>query len=1014
VARPSKVAPKDPTADDPGVEVAWAPFAGPQTEALQRQEDEIFYGGARGGGKSAVQVAWMGRMAVEKDSNNRAKYPGFRGLLVRYQQQDLKAWTDMANALYTKFGAVMKDDPAEFHFPGGPIVYTGYLKGDAWIKYQGWNLHRFGIDEAGQVPDVRFMGEQTWPVELVMASVRGSPDGLNQSFLTGNPGNANDRRIKQRYTRVKDAKGRVIPPKATIVDPTSGKTRVFIPAVVYDNEWILKNDPDYIRRLEAMPEQVRKAWIFGDWDAFEGSFFCADEETEIFTETGFKLISDVVVGEKVATIDNAGNATFAPTTAVHAFPHEGEMLLYESKHLNFCVTPNHRMLAKKHSGQLRKDLDAVPFDFIEAQDLPKRSIHRRGAKSFDIQGEDSPIVIEWEDRSSGRTGRVACPTCGIEHDVVLHRLQNNRGIYCSRACSYKGGRTPKEFEYKHWSGLEGRGAKTRKEFDRVDFCSLLGWHLSEGSTWKRIVSISQSHDVNPSEYSEIACLLRKMGFGITEKWNGLTFAHKGVAQYLSQFGTCRDKFIPEWVFRSTRECMVAILRSLVLGDGHGDLEQFSYFSTSKRLAEGVMRLSILLGYGASISESMGGFSVIANASHLDMQVVREKIKRVHHSGAVYCVTVEPYGTILLRRKGRVVWTGNCDWRPAGPQSSAEPAHARHVLPSNTYKIAPWWWRWASLDWGFGHYAAAYKFVQNPNGQVVMSDELVRQKTGSVQLGVDIAKWMLPDLTGMPEGNMLLYISPDAIDQKRDATHTIAEKISMGMQSVLGKGGAWIAEYSEEEKELRKKDPVAALERLRRRQADEQGGPYTITIVRANNNRVDGWNHMRDLMRFEEIERAKPDEAYIQALLKANHADTLIQQYMSQFNEKEEVLPQFVALDRCKYFIEWVPTALHNPARVEDVLKTEGDDFGDAARYGLMAHRDNQGAMPKAQYVADRIAAVEASMISRGYSLEDPTMRAHAFLKIEHDFANGQDEGRMESFNLSRGGITSPFGNRRLM
>jgi hypothetical protein len=631
VGRPKKDTLPPPvrqTKDSPEVEVAWAPFAGPQSEALARQEDEIFYGGARGGGKTAVQIAWMGRMAVEKDGDSRTKYPGYRGLLVRYQQSDLKDWTDKAKQLYSKFGAVAKDDPAEFHFPGGPIIYTGYLKGEAWTKYQGWNIHKFGVDEAGQVPDIRFMGDVAWPVELVMASVRGSPDGINQSFLTGNPGNINDRRVKQRYTRVKDLKGRIIPPKTQIVDPTSGKTRVFIPAVVYDNEWILKNDPGYIQRLEAMPEQVRKAWIFGDWDAFEGSFFPG-------------------------------------------------------------------------------------------------------------------------------------------------------------------------------------------------------------------------------------------------------------------------------------------------------------------------------------------------------------------------------------------------WRPMGPQSSSEPSWARHVLPAAGYKMAPWWWRWASLDWGFGHYSAAYKFVQNPNGQVVMSDELVRQKTGSVQLGVDIAKWMIPDLSGMPEGNMLLYISPDAIDQKRDATHTIAEKISMGMQSVLGKGGAWIAEMSEDEKELRKKDPVAALEALRRRQKDEQA-PFSITIVRANNNRVDGWNHMRDLMRFDPIERAKPDEQYIQALLKANHADALIQQYLAQFNDKEEVLPQFVVLDRCKYFIEWVPTALHNPARVEDVLKTEGDDFGDAARYGLMAHRDNLGAMPKAQYVADRIAAVESSMISRGYSLEDPTMRAHALMKIEHDFAAGEDDGRMESFNLSRGGIGSPFGNRRLM
>lgn len=32
--------------------VIWQPHPGPQTEALTRAEDEILYGGARGGGKT--------------------------------------------------------------------------------------------------------------------------------------------------------------------------------------------------------------------------------------------------------------------------------------------------------------------------------------------------------------------------------------------------------------------------------------------------------------------------------------------------------------------------------------------------------------------------------------------------------------------------------------------------------------------------------------------------------------------------------------------------------------------------------------------------------------------------------------------------------------------------------------------------------------------------------------------------------------------------------------------------
>jgi hypothetical protein len=607
------------------VTVVWKPFPGPQTEALRRTEDEIYYGGARGGGKSAVQRAWMARPAVELDDDGRLKYPKYRGLVVRYQYEDLKEFIDSTKELYRKFGAVAKDDPAEFHFPGGPIIYTGYLKGEAWQKYQGWNVHKLGVDEAGQVPEINFMGNRVWPIELLMASVRGSPDGRNQTFLTGNPGNISDRLIKERYVRAKDLKGRVIPPFTTILDPASGKTRVFIPAKVTDNPWILENDPAYMARLRAMPEAVRRAWIDGDWDSFEGSYFS-------------------------------------------------------------------------------------------------------------------------------------------------------------------------------------------------------------------------------------------------------------------------------------------------------------------------------------------------------------------------------------------------DFRPNGPIGTSEPKWARHILRKEQVKMAPWWWRWASLDWGYGHYAPAYKFCQNPNGQVITYGELVRQKTHSYKLGVDLAKWLLPDLAGLPEKNLLLYVSPDAIDHHRDEGHTIAENIQLGMQTVLGKGGAWIATYDEDEKELKKKDPVAALERMRRRQREMQT-EYSITIVRANNARIAGWNYMRDLMRFMPIERPQPDMAYVQALMQSHHSETLIQQYLSNFSDKEEVLPGVVMTDECKYLAEWIPTALHDPARLEDVLKCEGDDFGDAWRYGLMAHSDNRGAMPKAQYISERIAAVEASMISRGFSLEDPTIMAHAMMRIEGEWTEEQPSTG-QGFYLNRAGINGPLGIRK--
>ena len=47
----------------------------------------------------------------------------------------------------------------------------------------------------------------------------------------------------------------------------------FIQALVTDNKSLMESNEDYIHQLEALPEKLRKAWLNGSWDIFEGQFF---------------------------------------------------------------------------------------------------------------------------------------------------------------------------------------------------------------------------------------------------------------------------------------------------------------------------------------------------------------------------------------------------------------------------------------------------------------------------------------------------------------------------------------------------------------------------------------------------------------------------------------------------------------------------------------------------------------------------------------------------------------------
>jgi len=49
--------------------------------------------------------------------------------------------------------------------------------------------------------------------------------------------------------------------------------RAFIPATVFENEHIMKNDKPYVARLMSLAEPYKSAYLYGKFDVFEGQFF---------------------------------------------------------------------------------------------------------------------------------------------------------------------------------------------------------------------------------------------------------------------------------------------------------------------------------------------------------------------------------------------------------------------------------------------------------------------------------------------------------------------------------------------------------------------------------------------------------------------------------------------------------------------------------------------------------------------------------------------------------------------
>mgnify|MGYP003145785459 CR=1 FL=1 len=233
--------------------VIFQPHAGPQTEALQRSEYEILYGGSRGCGKSIAGMAWL----VDP---RYVQHPLYRALVIRRNYDDLRDWIDRARFMYRSFDMNVVGNPAEFRFASGAKIRTGHLQDkDAYTKYLGHEYHRMVVEEATLIP------EEVEYLRLISSLRSTVPELRPQIFLTTNPGGPGHNWLKERFVNTCRNK--------SYNDPISGRSRIFIPALIKDNPTLMKEDPDYVKSLEALPEELRRAWLEGDWDIFAGQYF---------------------------------------------------------------------------------------------------------------------------------------------------------------------------------------------------------------------------------------------------------------------------------------------------------------------------------------------------------------------------------------------------------------------------------------------------------------------------------------------------------------------------------------------------------------------------------------------------------------------------------------------------------------------------------------------------------------------------------------------------------------------
>ena len=241
-------------AADPIERVIWSPGGNwAQWALLQCTVFEVFFGGARGGGKTDGMLGeWI------KHAN---KYGEFAiGLMLRRTRTELVETIERSRAIYGPLGWVFHEQDKVWRVPNGARLRFAYLERDADAEvYQGHNYTRIYVEEAGNFPT-------SAPIMKLMATLRsgaGVPVGLR---LTGNPGGPGHQWVKARYIDPAPLGNEIVH------DPVTGLDRVFIPSKVDNNQFI--DTAAYKQRLRASGSaELVRAWLDGDWTVTMGAFF---------------------------------------------------------------------------------------------------------------------------------------------------------------------------------------------------------------------------------------------------------------------------------------------------------------------------------------------------------------------------------------------------------------------------------------------------------------------------------------------------------------------------------------------------------------------------------------------------------------------------------------------------------------------------------------------------------------------------------------------------------------------
>ena len=342
---------------------------------------------------------------------------------------------------------------------------------------------------------------------------------------------------------------------------------------------------------------------------------CFDDQTEILTETGWKLFKDLLLEDKVATLNQEHSLEFQAFDDYFEYDYKGDMIHFLSRTVDLMVTPNHKLFVRRYPHKISRLKELI---------MPQKS-HKR-------------VNTKWQLLSA---------------EYILKNYARQKW-QMTQTCNWKGKKI-------RFYTIPSYSEKTIPigtiEMDL--WLEVLGWYVSEGSISKdKTVYISQQI---PENRKEIEDLLIKAGIPYGKDDVSFRIYRKDLAvdiQKLCGKGS-ENKKIPKFVKTLSKRQINIFFESYMKGDGWKDRNGWTGAKTkSKQLVDDLQEMGVKLGYSSTTSyRKSEDIYEISFARIQNQPTINNKPEIVKYEGKVYCVNV-PNHVILTRRNGRIIWSGN--------------------------------------------------------------------------------------------------------------------------------------------------------------------------------------------------------------------------------------------------------------------------------------------------------------------------------------------------------------------